>query len=51
MIQAPLESTSNEEVEKILTNICSTVVTEEDWKNQIIQDALNVSCDEDMNKI
>ena len=51
MLQTALGTTSNEEVEKILRNICNTVVTEEDCKNQIIQDALNVSCDEELNDI
>ena len=51
MLQAALGTSSSEEVEKILTNICNTVVTEEDCKNQIIQDALNVSCDEELNDI
>ena len=51
MIQTALGSTSQEEVEKILKDICNTVVTEEDCRNQIIQDALNVSCDEELNDL
>ena len=51
MLQTALGTASSEEVEKILTNICNTVVTEEDCKNQIIQDALSVSCDEELNYI
>ena len=51
MLQTALGTASSEEVEKILTNICNTVVTEEDCKNQIIQDALSVSCDEELNDI
>ena len=34
-----------------MKNICSTIVTEEDCANQIIQDALGVSCDEELNDI
>ena len=51
VIQTALGSDSSEEVEKILRNICNTVVTEEDCKNQIIQDALSVSCDEELNDL
>ena len=38
-------------MENILKNICNTIVTEEDCRNQIIQDALGVSCDEELNDI
>lgn len=51
VLQTALGTASSEEVEKILTSICNTVVTEEDCKNQIIQDALSVSCDEELNDI
>ena len=51
VLQTALGTTSSEEVEKILRNICNTVVTEEDCKNQIIQDALSVSCDEELNDL
>ena len=51
MIQTALGSTSKEEVEKILRDLCSTVITEDDCRNQIIQDALNVSCDEELNDL
>ena len=34
-----------------MKNICNTIVTEEDCANQIIQDALSVSCDEELNDI
>ena len=51
MLQTALGTASSEEVEKILTNICDTVVTEEDCKNEIIQNALSVSCDEELNDI
>ena len=50
-LKTALGSTSNEEVENILKNICNTIVTEEDCRNQIIQDALGVSCDEELNDI
>ena len=51
VIKTALGSTSNEEVENILKNICNTIVTEEDCANQIIQDALGISCDEELNDI
>ena len=38
-------------MENILKNICNTIVTEEDCRNQIIQDALGVSCDEELNDL
>ena len=38
-------------MENILKNICNTIVTEEDCAKQIIQDALGVSCDEELNDI
>ena len=34
-----------------MKNICNTIVTEEDCAKQIIQDALDVSCDEELNDI
>ena len=38
-------------MENILKNICNTIVTEEDCRNQIIQNALGVSCDEELNDL
>ena len=38
-------------MENILKNICNTIVTEDDCRNQIIQDALGVSCDEELNDL
>ena len=38
-------------MENILKNFCNTIVTEEDCAKQIIQDALGVSCDEELNDI
>ena len=46
-----LGTKSTEELENILMGLCNSVITEEDCKNQIIQDALNVSCDEEMNDV
>ena len=46
-----LGTKSTVELENILMGLCNSVITEEDCKNQIIQDALNVSCDEEMNDI
>ena len=34
-----------------MTEICNSVVTEEDCKNQIIQDALNVNAEKDLSDI
>ena len=38
-------------MENILKNICNTIVTEEDCRNQIIQDPHGVSCDEELNDL
>lgn len=38
-------------MEKILTDICNSVITEEDCRNEIIQGALNVSSEEDLNEL
>ena len=46
-----LQTESNEQLQNILTELCTSVITEEDCKNQVIQDALNVSCDEEMNNL
>ena len=46
-----LGTKSTEELENILMGLCNSVITEEDCKNQIIQDALNVSCNEEMNDV
>ena len=46
-----LQTESTEQLQNILTELCNSVITEEDCKNQVIQDALNVSCDEEMNNL
>ena len=46
-----LQIESTEQLQNILTEICTSVITEEDCKKQVIQDALNVSCDEEMNNL
>ena len=46
-----LQTESTEQLQNILTELCTSVITEEDCKNQVIQDALNVSCDEEMNNL
>ena len=50
-IHDALQTESNEQLQNILTELCTSVITEEDCKNQVIQDALNVSCDEEMNNL
>ena len=40
-----------EEIKKLLTEICNTVITEEDCKKQIIQDALNVSNESELREL
>ena len=46
-----LGTQSTDELQNILTGLCNSVITEEDCKKQIIQDALNVSCDEELNDV
>ena len=46
-----LQIESTEQLQNILTELCTSVITEEDCKKQVIQDALNVSCDEEMNNL
>ena len=42
---------STEELESVLIGLCNSVITEEECKNQVIQDVLNVSCNEEMNDV
>ena len=46
-----LGTQSTDELQNILTGLCNSVITEEDCKQQIIQDALNVSCNEELNDV
>ena len=46
-----LQTESTDQLENILTELCNTVITEEDCNKQIIQDALNVCCDEELNDV
>ena len=46
-----LQIESTEQLQNILTELCTSVITEEDCKKQVIQDVLNVSCDEEMNNL
>ena len=46
-----LGTQSTDELQNILTGLCNSVITEEDCKKQIIQDALNVSCNEELNDV
>lgn len=46
-----LGAKSTEELESVLIGLCNSVITEEECKNQVIQDALNVSCNEEMNDV
>ena len=46
-----LQIESTEQLQNILTELCTSVITEEDCKKQVIQEALNVSCGEEMNNL